>query len=157
MFNRKPNKIKKPIGDSVLDVFTSVVLILIIIVVGYPVLYVISASFSSAGALQTGRVWFLPVEPSIDGYRFVLQYKQVWIGYRNTVVYTFISTIITIIMEILCAYPLSRPHFRARKKYTTYMLVIMLVHAGLVPNFLVKTALGLYTVSYTHLTLPTKA
>lgn len=145
MFKKKEQKkIKRTVGDSFLELLTSLILILIIIVVGYPVIYVISASVSSASALQSGRVLFLPVEPNLDGYKFVLQYKQVWIGYRNTIFYTVVGTCITMFLQILCAYPISRPSFKARSVYTKIILVTMLVHAGMVPTFLIKTALGMY-------------
>ena len=141
---KNPNKIKEPVGDRVLNGITVFFLLLIIIVVGYPVVYVVSASLSSASALQNGRVILWPVEPGIDGYRFVLAYRQVWIGYRNTLFYTTVGTIFTMTLQILCAYPLARPKFGARKAYTKVLLVVMLVHAGMVPTFLIKTSLGLY-------------
>jgi len=152
---RKVNtKIKQPFSDRILDVVTSLVLIAIIIIVGYPVVYVVSASVSSAVALQSGQVLLWPVVTTangfgrlgvnLNGYKFVLQYRQVWIGYRNTVFYTFFGTLITMFLQIIAAYPISRPNFKARKGYTTFILVTMLFGAGLIPTFLIKTALGMY-------------
>lgn len=141
---KRSNRIKKPAGDRVLEGITTFFLIMVVIIVGYPVVYVVSASFSSAAALQNSRVVLWPVEPSLDGYKFVLAYRQVWIGYRNTLFYTSVGSLMTMTTQILCAYPLSRPRFNARKAYTKVLLVVMLVHAGMVPTFLVKTSLGLY-------------
>ena len=72
----KTQKIAEPFSDKVLDVITTIVLLCLLVAVGYPVVYTISCSISSADALNTGRVYLWPVGFSINGYRFVMQYKQ---------------------------------------------------------------------------------
>ena len=62
MFKKNKSKIQESLGDKVLNLITAIILLLLILVVGYPVFYVISASFSSSAALASGRVVFLPVE-----------------------------------------------------------------------------------------------
>ena len=81
-------KIKESAGDRVLNVITAIILIAIIIIVGYPCIYVISCSFSSSTALEAGQVLMWPVDVSMEAYEFVLNYRQVWIGYRNSIFYT---------------------------------------------------------------------
>ena len=105
---RRSNKIRESFGDRVLEAITTVILILILIVVGYPLIYVVSCSFSSSNALNSGRVLLWPVEFSLQGYNFVLQYKVIWTGYRNTIFYTVVGTVLTMFMQILMAYPRSK-------------------------------------------------
>ena len=121
-----------------------IVLVLIIIIVGYPVIYVISSSFSSAIAIQAGRVLLWPVKFTLDGYKFVLQYRQVWIGYRNTLFYTAAGVVLSLFFKIVVAYPISRPRFHAKGLYTKLLIVTMLVNAGLIPTFLIKVGLGMF-------------
>lgn len=141
---RKSNKIGRTKGDTLLDIITSFLLVLIIIIVGYPVIYVISSSFSSAVAIQAGRVLLWPVKFTLDGYKFVLQYRQVWIGYRNTLFYTVAGVLLSLFFKIVVAYPISRPRFHAKGFYTKLLIVTMLVNAGLIPTFLIKVGLGMF-------------
>jgi len=131
-------------GDTVLQVITNLFLLLVLILVAYPVIYVISCSFSSTNALMSGRVLLWPVDFSAKGYEFVLQYKQVWIGYRNSIFYTVLGVAITMLLNILSAYPLSRPELRGRKLILAFFFFTTLVNAGMIPTFIIKTRLGLF-------------
>lgn len=139
---RNANKIKLPVGDRVLDIITTTLLVLIGVIVAYPVIYVISGSFSSPFALLSGRVFLWPVEPNLDGYKFVLQYKQVWIGFRNSLFYTACVVLVNITVQVLTAYPLSKDKFNARKIYNKIIILTMLVNAGMIPIYLVVVWLG---------------
>lgn len=141
--NKKPNKIKDTVGDRVFQVFTTLFLILILIVVGYPVLYVVSCSLSSDMALDTGKVLFLPVEPTLDGYRFVFQFERIWIGFRNSIFYTIFGVSISMIFQILAAYPLSRPSYQGRSMFMKLFYFTTLFSAGLIPTYMVRSSLGL--------------
>lgn len=145
MAKRNPNKIKRPFSDNVLNIVTILLLLFVCILVGYPILYVISCSFSNTKAISGGRVFLWPVDFTLDGYKFALSYGKIWIGFRNTVFYTFFGTIISLAIKILCAYPLSKPYFQGKKQYLSVILLTMLVNPGLIPNFLIKTqVLGLF-------------
>ncbi len=139
----KKSKIKDSFGDRVLTAITTVILILVIIIVGYPVLYVISASFSSSKALAAGKVLLFPVDVTLGGYEFVFQYQQVWTGYRNTIFYTASGVLITLFLDIICAYPLSRPNFQGKGWYTAFLLGVTIISAGLIPTYIVKSNLGM--------------
>lgn len=143
MSTKTKNKIKDTRGDRVLKFITTLLLILLLIIVGYPVLYVVACSFSSANALRSGRVFFLPIDPTLAGYKFVFQYKQVWLGYRNTLFYTFTGTLLNMFLSIICAYPLSKPDLPGKGIYTKYFVFTMLFGAGLIPNYILKSKLGL--------------
>ncbi|NLG25779.1 MAG: carbohydrate ABC transporter permease, partial [Clostridiales bacterium] len=69
---------------------------LFFLIVLYPLIYVVSSSFSSSGAVLGGRVWLWPVEPSLTGYQYVFQYKEVFTSFRNSVLYTLSGTAINL-------------------------------------------------------------
>jgi len=137
-------KIKETTGDTILNIITSILLILVIIIVGYPVVYVISCSFSSSSALEAGRVFLFPVDPTLKAYEFVMQYKQVWVGFRNSVLYTVCDVFLQMTMTLLVAYPLSRQNFQGRAVYTMIFYMSTRVSAGMIPGFILKCDLGLF-------------
>ncbi len=163
--NKKLSKINETTGDRIFNVITSILLLLVIIIVGYPVLFCISCSFSSSAALQAGQVilWPVTMKPlfgdvgflsnlpffkdfgvTLDGYKFILEFKQVWVGYRNSIYYTVTGVLVTMACTIFAAYPLSRASFRARGKYMFIFYLTTLFGAGLIPTFILKTNLGFY-------------
>lgn len=138
---KESTKIIESRGDRFLSAFTTLFLVLILIIVGYPVIYVISCAFSSSEALQLGKVVLWPVEPTVAGFEFVLKYDRVWIGYRNTIFYTFFGVMATLAIQTLCAYPLSRSNYQARSVLTKYFFIPTMISAGLIPQFIVKAQL----------------
>ena len=137
-------KIKESTGDTILNVVTAIILIAVIIIVGYPVLYVISCSFSSSSALEAGRVVLWPVDFTMQAYDFVMQYKQVWVGFRNSVFYTVCDVFLQMTMTLLVAYPLSRSTFQGRGIYTMIFYMSTRISAGMIPGFILKCDLGLF-------------
>lgn len=144
MIKKNKNKIRESVGDRVLQGVTAVVLTLILILVGYPVIYVIACSFSSSNAIMTGRVFLWPKDFTLAGYQFVFSYERVWVGYRNTVFYTVVGTAIKLFVTTLAAYPLAKSNYQGRKFFTTIFLIAMLTGAGLIPTFITRYKLGLY-------------
>ena len=137
-------RINDSFGDKVLNIITSAILILIIIVVGYPIIYVISSSFTSTQALSAGKVVLWPVDVSLEAYSFVLAYTDVWIGFRNSNFYTVCDVLLQMTMTILVAYPLSRTSFQGRSIYTMIFYMSTRIGAGLIPGFILKCNLGLF-------------
>lgn len=143
MAKTKSTKVREPIGDRVLHAFTTCFMVFVLLVIGYPLIYCISCSFSGAKALSNGEVILLPIDFSLAGYDFVLKYQQVWIGYRNTIFYTATHTVVGVVAQVLVAYPLSKRNYQARGLCTKLLVIAMLTSAGLVPTFLLNVWLGL--------------
>ena len=149
----KSSRIKLCGSDLALQIITTVLLVFILLLVAYPVIYIISSSLSSATAIDAGRVTLWPMVKgegynyhigiSTAGYRFVFQYKNIWIGYRNTLIYTVVGTTLNIFMSIICAYPLSKSNFQGRRAYMNLFFFSMLFGAGLIPHYLWYKELGL--------------
>lgn len=106
------------------------------IIVLYPIVYVTATSFSSPAAVARGEVWLWPVDFSLEGYKAVLQYKDVWIGYRNTIFYTLVGTLMNISLTLACAYPLSRKQLHGRVPIMFLFTFTMLFGGGMIPNYI---------------------
>ncbi|MBO5836899.1 MAG: carbohydrate ABC transporter permease [Oscillospiraceae bacterium] len=137
-------KIKDTFGDKVLNWFTGFFLIFVIAIVAYPLMFVISASFSSSKALEAGKVFMFPVDPTLYAYQFVLGYEPVWTGFRNTIFYCAWGVFLDTFLTLLVAYPLSRPNFAGKRAYTMVFYLSTRIGAGLIPGFLLRVDLGMY-------------
>lgn len=140
---KKKTKIQESTGDKILLAVTDLILILVLIVVGYPVLYVISCSFSSNTALTTGQVLLWPVDFSFASYEFVFQYDVVWQGYRNTIFYTICCTVFQMILQTLAAYPLSKRNYQGGGLVMSIFFITTMVGAGMIPTLLLRASMGL--------------
>ncbi len=140
----KSTKIHDTVADHILEIVTGAILILLCIMVAYPLIYVISASFSSSRALEAGLVVLWPVEVCTEAYEFVYNYKAVWVGYRNSIFYTGVDLVFQTFCTIVVAYPLSRRYFQGRAFVTWYIYIITRFGAGLIPGYILKCNLGLY-------------
>ncbi len=112
-------------------------------IVLYPLIYIYSASFSSAKAVLSGQVWLWPVDISFVGYKYILNYKYIWIGYRNTIFYSFFGTGIAIFMTLICAYPLARQNLRGRRIITFLFSFTMIFSGGMIPSYILMRNLNL--------------
>ena len=124
------------------------VLILLLIVVLYPLIYIVSAPFSSPNAVSTGKVILFPVDFSLEGYKEVMKYSDVWIGYRNTILYTVAGTVLNVVLTMLTGFGLSRKGLPGRKFITFLFTFTMLFSGGLVPTYLVMNRLNLINTPF---------
>ena len=135
-------KVKTGRDDKLFYAFSYIIIAILTVLVLYPMIYVISASMSSASAIMSGKVWLFPVDISFDGYKAVLNSSNVWIGYRNTIFYTAAGTFINICMTLSCAYPLSRATLYGRGPIMFLFSFTMLFGGGMVPNYLLMKSIG---------------
>ncbi len=129
--------------DNIIHLVFTALLLASTILVLWPVVYIVSASFSSPAAVISGRVWLLPVEPTLNGYAAVFRNRNILSGFANSFVYMFAGTAVNILFTILAAYPLSRKEFKARNFFTGLFVFTMLFSGGLIPLYLVVKSLGL--------------
>lgn len=124
-------------------VINSVILILAVLVIALPLLNVLASSFSSSSAVIRGQVGFLPVDFNLNAYAQILESKALWLGFLNSFFYTFLGTIINIVMTVMVAYPLSTKDFVGRNVIMKLFLFIMVFAAPLIPTYLNVRSLGL--------------
>ena len=129
--------------DRIVYIVNDALLVLFLIVVFYPFFYILSCSFSSGTALNSGRVVLFPVEFTLDGYVAIFQYRDIWTGFANSFLYTVAYTAIGLIFTILAAYPLSQPGLVGKKPLMFLFLFTMLFNGGLIPNYLLVVKLGI--------------
>lgn len=139
----KKKRIKACWQDNLFNAFTYVVVAILTLLVLYPIIYVVSASFSNSNAVAQGSVWLWPVDFTLDAYKAVLEYKDLWLGYRNTIFYTVVGTIINIAITMLCAYPMARKDLKGRNALSMYFTFTMLFSGGMIPNYLLVKTLGM--------------
>lgn len=142
---RKPDSFmsERP-GDKLLDIVIWIIVAFAVLVTLYPFLYVVSVAFSDGGAVARGEVYLFPKGFSLETFKTVMAYKQLWVAYGNTAFYTVLGTICNIIFTCLGAYPLSRRHFFLRRKLNFFVVFTMYFSGGLIPTYMVVTGLGLY-------------
>ena len=138
-------KVKDNLGlsDKVFDTIVTVFVSIWLLIVLYPLIYVVSSSFSSGEAVTSGRVLLWPVDFSLTGYELVFKNQKVWMGYANTIFYTVVMTLINVVYTIMMAYVLSRKDFQARKLFTTLYLIPMWFGGGMIPKYVLMANLGL--------------
>ena len=139
----KGTAVRLATSDYVMDIVINIIMFILFLIVLYPLIYVLSSSFSSGKAVTDGKVLLWPVEPSIQGYKLVFSYKKVWVGYYNTIVNTVVATVLNIIMTVLVAYPLSRRDMQGKGFYLAIFMITMWFGGGLIPTYINMSNLGL--------------
>lgn len=136
-------KIKDSRSDRVFYTTVNVVMFVVLLIVLIPLINVVASSFSSGRAIQGGRVFLWPVEPSLQGYRTVFAYKTVVSGYLNSIQYMVIGTVLNVAITLLCAYPLARRTLPFRNFFMFLFTFTMYFGGGLIPSYLQVKSLGL--------------
>ena len=126
-------------ADRVFDVFNTALMVLIFLLCFYPLYYIVIVSFSK----DVVGSYLLPNEFTLAGYEMIFQQPEVWTGYANTIFYTVVGVVCSLIVTIPCAYALSRRDFVGRGVFTAVIMVTMFVSGGLVPQYLNVTRLHL--------------
>lgn len=131
-------------SDKLLDIIIWVFVVFAVLVTLYPFVYVVSVSISDGAAVARGDVLLFPKGFSLDAFKMVVQYDQLWVSYGNTFFYTIVGTICNIVFTCLAAYPLSKKQFFLRRKLNFFVVFTMYFSGGLIPTYMVVTGLGLY-------------
>jgi len=145
--------IKESKTDRIFQWTVNTIAVITLIITLYPLIFVLSASISDAGALMSGRVWLWPVEPNFAGYRFVFNDDRIWAGFARSVYITTVGTLINLFVTTIAAYPLSRTDLKLRKPILYMFVFTMLFSGGLIPTFLLVRDLGLMN-TYWALMIP---
>ncbi len=136
-------RIRISAGDRLFTVINAAILILIFIITLYPLIYVVSASISSPDAVASGKMLLWPVDVTLDGYKYILKYNDIWLGYANTIFYTVVGTIVNLFFTLTCAYATSRRDMVGRNVIMTLFLITMYFSGGTIPTYLNWLEFGL--------------
>lgn len=133
--------------DKIFDVAITIVSIFLLAIVVYPLYFVVIASISNPDLVGNGQVLFLPKDVTFEAYKYIFEDKRIWIGYYNTVRYTFLGTFFALFLTIPAGYALSRKDFIGREIIMKLMVFTMYFGGGLIPTYLVIKNLGLIDTS----------
>jgi putative aldouronate transport system permease protein len=139
----KQKRVRSSREDRAFFTVDVILLTLAFLVVLYPLIFILSSSFSDPYAVLAGEVWLLPVRPTLEGYRAVLAYNDVWMGYGNTIFYAVVGTSVNVTLTMMVAYPLSRKDFVGRNPLMFLFTFTMFFSGGLIPLYLLVRNLGI--------------
>lgn len=150
----KKRRICRTRGDVIYDTINYVILTICLLLVVYPLYFVVIASVSDPAAIYAGKVIWYPVKPSLEGYQRIFSYSNLMSGYKNSLIYTSVGTVINVVLTITGAYSLSRKDLVGRNLLMMLITFTMLFSGGIIPTYLLVRNLKLYNTMWA-LILPT--
>ncbi len=130
-------------GDKVFYAFNYVFLGLMALIILYPLYFIIIAAISDPDAVLAGEVFLYPVKITFSGFVKILERTDVWRGYLNTIIYTVITVVLSLIVTIPAGWALSRKTLAGKKFFMIYFIIPMFFGGGLIPFYNVMSSLGL--------------
>ena len=140
---KKSEFAKYPTGDKTILIIAYIILGIFLAAIIVPVLYIILASFIDPITLQNKGVTFDFSQWTTTAYARVLGNTQIWVGFKNALIYSVLFTIISVVITLLAAYPMSRADFRFRRFFNTIYVITMFFGGGLIPTYLLISDLGM--------------
>lgn len=139
----KSTRVRETAQDRAFNALNITFLSLFGLVILYPLIYILSNSFSATYAVISGQVWLYPVDFSLKGYEAVFRNENIGIGYGNSIFYSVAGTAVSVALTIMAAYPLSRKDMIGRNVFMGLFAFTMLFNGGLIPFYLIVRDLGL--------------
>lgn len=137
-------KTKKSKSIRLSNILIYAVIVFLMVITLYPIWYVAMASISDpVKAYQSGGILLLPKDIQWNGYKHVMNNKEIWSGYANTIFYTVVATFFNVILTASLAYPLSKKKLMFRKSITMFIMFTMFFNGGMIPTYLVMNKIGL--------------
>lgn len=141
MFNRK--KFLRNWPDLSFRIVVTVITVSAFLFVLYPIYFVVIASFSDSTLVNQGQVILYPKGVSLYGYSQIFKKPEIWVGYKNTIIYSFFGTIFNLIVTLPAAYVLSRKDFAARSIVMKLFVITMYFNGGMIPTYMLIKDVGL--------------
>ncbi|MDE7243867.1 MAG: carbohydrate ABC transporter permease [Oscillospiraceae bacterium] len=139
---KKSEFAKQTTGDKVLLVLCYCILGAFVIAIIFPIIYIILSSFIDPVTLQNKGVTFDFSQWTLTAYERVMSNSQIWVGFRNALLYSIVATVLGGVITLLAAYPMSRPDFRGKGFFNVIFLITMFFGGGLIPTYLLINNLG---------------
>lgn len=135
--------LKQTRSDKIFDFFNMILMIIVLIVVGYPMYFIIIASFSDPDLVNKGEVLFWPKGFTLLGYERLTYYPQIITGYKNTILYTLVGTLVGVFLTLSAGYAISRRDLFGRRFIILMFTFTLFFNGGLIPTYFVVRGLGL--------------
>ena len=141
---KKPGEFsKQPIEDKTILIIGYIILGLFIVAIILPMVYIILASFIDPVTLQNKGLTFDFSKWTVTAYTRVLENRQIWVGFGNALLYSVLFTLISVVVTLLAAYPMSRADFKGKGFFNTIFVITMFFGGGLIPTYLLISKLGM--------------
>ena len=143
MKRKKKGEFAKASGiDKVILILVYVILILFVVAIIFPMIYIVLASFIDPVTLQNSGLTFDFSKWTLTAYERVMSNEQIWTGFRNALIYSVLFTILSVVITLLAAYPMSRPDFKGKGFFNTIFVITMFFGGGLIPTYLLISQIG---------------
>ena len=140
---KKSEFARHSLGDKSILIAGYILLGLFVVAIILPVIYIILASFIDPVTLQNSGLTFDFSKWTLTAYERVMSNGQIWVGFKNAVIYSVLFTILSVAVTLLAAYPMSRPDFRGRGFFNIIFVITMFFGGGLIPTYLLISDLGM--------------
>ena len=140
---KKSEFAKQPTGDKIILIVGYIILGLFLVAIIFPVIYIILSSFIDPITLQNKGLTFDFSKWTLTAYERVMSNAQIWIGFKNALIYSIASTILSGVITLLAAYPMSRADFRGKGFFNVIFVITMFFGGGLIPTYLLISDLNL--------------
>jgi len=125
------------------DIVNTTLVVFITLLFTYPLYWVIIASFSDPLQVSSGNTLFFIKDFTLEMYQQILDQSEIWVGYRNSIIYTILGTLYNLVLTIPAAYVLSKKYLPGRNFLSWYFFLTMYIGGGLIPSYLLIRDLGL--------------
>lgn len=139
----KKNRVERKFSEKVFNFLIYAFAIALMLVIVYPLWFVIIASFSDPAEVANGNVWFWPNEWRFDGYVKLFEQRLIWRSYFNTIFYTIAGSLFALFVNLPAGYVLTRKEMLGHKWLVWLYIIPMFFGGGLIPTYLVVNNLGL--------------
>lgn len=130
-------------GDKIFYVINAVLLGILALIVLYPLYFIIIASISDPDAVLAGKVVLFPVDITLSGFQKIMERQDVWRGYLNTIIYTALTVVLSLLVTVPAGWALSRKTLPGKKFWMMYFIIPMFFGGGLIPFYNVMSSLHL--------------
>ena len=139
---KKSEFARQPAGDKMILIVGYVILGLFLVAIIFPVIYIILSSFIDPITLQNRGLTFDFSKWTLTAYERVMSNAQIWVGFRNALLYSIAATVLSGVITLLAAYPMSRPDFRGKGFFNVVFVITMFFGGGLIPTYLLISDIG---------------
>jgi putative aldouronate transport system permease protein len=141
--------VKPGIDDIVFDSIKTILIMMVLVAVIYPLYFIIIASVSEPYQVASGNLRLFPQGFTLEAYKNVFKINEVWIGYRNSFFYTVLGICLSLVLTLPAAYVLSKKKLPGRALINWFFLFTMYFSGGLIPTYLLVKSIGLYNRPHT--------
>ena len=135
--------LRDTVSDKIFYTINIIVLLILTLIVLYPVYFIVIASFSDPDAVLAGKVVLYPMNITFEGYSKILERTDIWRGYGNTILYTALTVVLSLLVTVPAGWALSRKTLPGKKLFMIYFIIPMFFGGGLIPFYNVVSSLGL--------------